>query len=345
MLKNAFEEYRICMSEVYSRARELIRCPEDIPREFRVSCLPVPGEFFSLRKNLFSALFQSVYLVLEIKKERRCLYGKLNHLFRIWVTSADNLLDGEDKAPLPLKIAGESRIMRQVISIMAADRIMKQMLDEAVDKAVITARDSSVLSEKSLETLLPSAAEEASEEGGILQRPHPDYVLNTIHKLKTGLLFHIPFLGLEAIETDIDKGRLSACKEGLSKFGLGCQILDDIRDMFRDYRQRRHNYVLSRIFWQGRSRDMELLKELEKNANLQDKIFLNFSEAALPAADLAYDLLKEGLLILDELGLGLGEFGARNMAWSMFNVLDAGELIKCRPQGAPLIMQPAFMIS
>lgn len=343
LLKESFEEYRLCSKEVYSKAQELIRCPEDISKEFQVSCLPMPEEFFYLKKNLFSALFQSVYRILGIKEERRCLYGKLNHLFRIWVTSADNLLDGEDKITLPLKIPGESRIMRQVISIMAADRIMKRILDEAVEEKVITIEESKILADKSLRILLPSAAEEASEEGGILQRPDPDYVLNTIHKLKTGLLFHIPFLGPESIESGIDQDRLSGCKEGLGRFGLGCQLLDDIRDMARDYLEKRHNYVLSCIFWQGRSGDIDLLKDLEKDMRVQDKISPFFNQVVLPAAELAGDLLKDGLFILDKLGLGLGESAAKNMARSMFKILDVGELTKCKLQAAALTMPPAFM--
>lgn len=345
MLKESFEEYSLCASGVYSKAQELVRCPEDVPAEFRVSCLPVPAEFFSLRKNLFSTLFQSVYRILGVKEERRRLYGGLNHLFRVWVTSADNLLDGEDKITLPLKMPGESRIMRQVISIMAADRIMKRMLDEAQGKAVITREESSILSERSLQILLPSAAEEASEEGGIWRRPHPDYVLNTIHKLKTGLLFHIPFLGPEAIEAGMDTDKLFACKEGLARFGLGCQLLDDIRDMAGDYLEKRHNYVLSWIFWKERSGDIELLKELEKDMRIQDKIFPYFKGAVPAAADLAGDLLLDGLTILDKRGLGLGEYAIKRMALSMFKVLDVGELAKCRLQAAPLTMQPAFMTS
>lgn len=343
LLKEAFEEYRICSREVYFKAQELISCSGDVPKEFQVSCLPVPEDFFSLKKNLFSTLFQSAYRILWVKEERRCLYGKLNHLFRVWVTCADNLLDEEDKITFPLKIPGESRVMRQVISIMAADRIMQGILNEAVEKTVITKEESSLLAEGSLRILLPSAAEEASEEGGILQRPHPDYVLNTIHRLKTGLLFHIPFLGLDAIEKGIDPDRLSACKEGLGRFGLGCQLLDDIRDMARDYLEKRHNYVLSCIFWQVCSRDIDLLKDFEKDIKVQDKIFPFFSQVVLPAAELAGDLLKEGLFILDKLGLGLGESAAKNMARSMFKILDVGELTKCKLQAAALTMPPAFM--
>ena len=31
-------------------------------------------------------------------------------------------------------------------------------------------------------------------------------------------------------------------------FGLGCQILDDIRDISKDYLEKRHNYILSKIY-------------------------------------------------------------------------------------------------
>lgn len=85
--------------------------------------------------------------------------------------------------------------------------------------------------ELSLRVLLPSAAQEAGEEGGIRKRPGPDYVLRTIHRFKTGLLFHIPFLGPEHVEENISPARLERLKDALLSFRLGCQVLDDILDL------------------------------------------------------------------------------------------------------------------
>jgi hypothetical protein len=328
ILNPAFEECRTCLESVFKNAKNILHTPAGTPAEFEVRLGAVPNEFYEIRKNLFSTLFQSVYHLLKIEKERRLLYGKLNYLFRIWVTSADNLLDNEDKIVVPIEINGSSRVMRQVISIMLADRILKKIIEDAVADGVITEHDASSLSNKSLQILLPSAAEEASEEGGITSRPDADYVLNTIHRLKTGLLFHIPFLGPDTVEKNISQQSLVLCKEGLMSFGLGCQILDDIRDISKDYLEMRHNYILSKIY-SDEPIYLAKLSEIETVIDGSSNIFDMFPDVVHPAADKAAELLHNGLSMLDTAGLGVGKQMAKVLALSMFNVLGVGELTQC----------------
>ena len=198
VLKNSFSEQRSCMHAVHAAARRIAKSPSGTAEAFDVHVGPLPEALLAPRKNLFSTLFHATYLTLEIPRPRRMLYGKLNHLFRIWVTSADNLLDGEDKCVLPLVMPGTSRVMRDVVAIMTADRVLWRLLNDAVSAGTLTADQADVLAEHSLRCLLPSAAQEASEEGGIAERPAPEYVLDTIHVLKTGLLFSIPGINISA---------------------------------------------------------------------------------------------------------------------------------------------------
>jgi hypothetical protein len=95
LLQSSFGEHKQCMHCIYSKIDSLLQSPDGTLPEFYVSMDKIPKSFFALRKNLFSTLFMSSYHMLDIPKERRLLYGKLNHLFRAWVTSADNLLDDE----------------------------------------------------------------------------------------------------------------------------------------------------------------------------------------------------------------------------------------------------------
>ncbi|OIO37570.1 MAG: hypothetical protein AUJ75_03995 [Candidatus Omnitrophica bacterium CG1_02_49_10] len=326
-LSDAFGEYKVCLEDIYEKAGEVIRTSEEIPREFKVGMGNIPDEFFLIKRNIFSTIFQSIYHILDIRDECRLLYGKFNHLFRIWVTSADNLLDNEDKVVIPIDMPGSSRVMRQVVSIMAADRIMKRLLDEAETEKVITGEESMVLSRKSLEILLPSAAEEASEEGGISSRPEPDYVLYTIHRLKTGMLFHIPFMGPDNIEKGIDIVSLNRCKDALDKFGLGCQILDDIRDLAKDFIEKRHNYILSTIYHNDMKEYVKALDDLKDKIDISGKIGSKFPEVVRPAAKLAKEFLTTGLKILSEEGLSIEESDIERMSSSMFGVLDVVEFI------------------
>jgi len=328
LLKMAFDEYTHCIKAVFKEADSILQCPPHTPAGFDVRMGAIPDAFYTIRRNLFSTLFQSVYHLLKIPESRRLLYGKLNHLFRIWVTSADNLLDNEDKIVVPMEIAGSSRVMRQVISIMLADRILKNVTDQAVQNKTLTEEQAATLTHKTLQILLPSAAEEASEEKGITHRPDSDYVLQTIHRLKTGLLFHVPFLGIDAIETGLDCEIVAQCKDGLMSFGIGCQILDDIRDLAKDYLEKRHNYLLSHIY-ADKPLYLAKLHEIESVIDVNSNVFHLFPDVVRPAADKALQFLTDGLLSLGSAGLGINRNAAKFLSLGMFDILGVGELIQC----------------
>ncbi len=323
IMQRAFAEQRQCMRGIYSLLDKTLNTSADTPEEYRVRMGDIPDAFYKRRKNLFSSLFQATYQILDIAPERRLLYGKLNHLFRIWVTSADNLLDDENKVVVPLAMPGNSRVMNQVVAIMAADRALHHLLDEAVQNGVIPATKAIELGDRALQVLLPSAAQEASEEGGITLRPEPHYVLNTIHVLKTGLLFHIPFVGPETVDTHLDPVRLQTIKNALLHFGLGCQLLDDLRDMARDFVENRHNYVLSILACENHP----ILKEWKtRGIGLDERLYREVPHAALPTLRLALDTMRGALATLANNGLKLGHGRSHDMACSMLNVLDLEDL-------------------
>src|SRR5450830_1097374 len=75
VLRRAFREQQAIVREVNTLAAEIVRSPADTPDGFAVGLDPVPGPLLTLRRNLFSSLFQATYHVLEIAPERRRLYG------------------------------------------------------------------------------------------------------------------------------------------------------------------------------------------------------------------------------------------------------------------------------
>jgi len=327
IIAGSFKECRESIAEVYSIMNRILDTPEGTPAEFMVNLDKVPKQFFSLRNNIFSALFQASYHLLEIPAERRLLYAKINRLFRIWVTSADNLLDNENKMVVPLKMKAESHMMHQVIAVMAADRVLKELLDQAVEAGTITQDESRTISYGTLQVLLPSAAEEALEEKGVEERPDPDYVLYTIHRMKTATLFQIPFLGPESIEQSVDREMMARIQWAFDRFGLGCQLLDDIRDISRDYLQKRHNYILSKIFFNNRKEDITKLRVMmDPPPDEGTKIFKFFPETVQPAAKLARAMLNDSLQALDSLGLHMSQGNIKRMIKSMFAMLDVEEL-------------------
>ena len=314
----ALLEQQECIREIHARLAPHLASPAGTPTAYEVRPGPLPEAHLGWRKIIFSTLFQSVYHLMDVPAPRRLLYGKLIHLFRIWVTSADNLLDGEDKEVVPVVFPGQARVMRQIVAVMAADRVLAEILNDAVAAGAISAVQRDELARESLRRLLPSAAQEATEEGGIAVRPPPEEVLGVIHRLKTGLLFNVAFVGPEIVEPAAF-ARTARLREGLMDFGLGCQVLDDVRDMARDLLEKRHNYVLSVLAHQAPDR----LNELAARAHsVSDRLYLDVPQYALPAARRGFDLLVSGLRTLGEAGLGYDGAQAESMARAMFPVLD-----------------------
>jgi hypothetical protein len=323
LLARAFTEQNACMRAVYAVAAEFVQPPADAPPELAVHLGGIPAAFFTPRRNLFSTLFYSVYLALGVSKPRRMLYGKLNHLFRMWVTSADNLLDAEDKCVLPLEMPGTSRVMREVVAIMAADRVLWRLLNDAVSAQTVTAPQADALARESLRCLLPSAAQEASEEGGIAKRPSPESVLEHVHVFKTGMLFAVPFLGIDVVEDGADGGKVERLRRALKAFGGGCQILDDIRDMARDLVEKRHNYVLSLM---ARDCPAKLSELASVGAKAGDRLYLRVPRVSLEAARLGYQRLVDACTVLRDEGVLMPRAPVARMAEAMFTALDLEDL-------------------
>jgi len=322
-MRQAFHEQQACIHDVYDRMGPYLYSPSDTPAGYAVRPDRVPESFYTWRKNLFSTLFHSAYLLLNCPEPRRRLYGRLIHLYRIWVTSADNLLDDEDKVVVPLVIAGSSRVMRQVVALMAADRVLADILRDAVGDGTIDNRVAASLQRESLCRLLPSAAEEAAEEGGVGTRPDPEHVLEVIHRLKTGLLFNIAFAGPEIAEPYLAPARLEAIKTALMQFGLGCQLLDDVRDLGKDLREQRHNYLLS---WLTHHQPETLPALTDRAAAGADRLYLHTPRLAAMAAERGLQMMREGLTQLGQEGLDFGHKEADRMARFMFTMLDLKEL-------------------
>lgn len=323
VMRRAWKEQQDCIADVYARMAPYLSSPRGTPAGYEVRASAIPDSYYSWKKNMFSSLFHSVYILMDLPPANRALYGRMIHLYRIWVTSADNLLDNEDKIVVPMDMPGQSRVMRQVVALMASDRVLAEILAERVAAGVLTGQKALDLSGESIRRLLPSAAQEATEEGGITDRPDPEHVLNVIHRLKTGLLFNLAFAAPEIVEERYPEEQARSLQSALMEFGLGCQLLDDVRDLARDLRERRHSYVLS---WMAHHCP-ETLERLEAGLSPDsDRLYLQVPEAVVPAARRGFAMMCAGLTTLGKAGLGCDETEAAFMARRMFTVLDIGEL-------------------
>lgn len=323
LLGRAFAEQKLCVAHVNRLMAPYLESPAGTPAEYEVRPCAMPQDALTWNRNIFSTLFHAMYFLLDCPEPRRLFYGRLLQLFRIWVTSADNLLDNEDKVVVPVRMPGESRIMRQVVTLMAADRVLSDLLEEAVAAGTVSPGSCALLRRETLRSLLPSAAQEATEEGGVTDRPDPEHVLSVIHRLKTGLLFNVAFVGPSLLEPGLDKTRFECLKEALMKFGVGCQILDDVRDLGSDLRNRRHNYVLS---WLNMHAPDVIEALRPKAAHDGDRMYRKVPDAVAPAAARGLNMMREGLTTLSRAGLDCNEREVEHMARFMFAALDLPEM-------------------
>lgn len=260
-----------------------------------IRLVPPDQATFSLARNFFSTLFLYSYYRIGIPAERRILYAAINQCLRGMVTGCDNLLDDEYKTTLETDLPPQAHRFRSVLDIMVADRVLFALLAEYCRVHDLPVERALRASAASLRALTESGAQEAAEEGGIDERLPPEIVLANIHHFKTGVLFQstwaVPALFEEAITPEA-----LAVQEALYRIGIGCQMLDDIVDLFVDVRERRHNYVASMIV----HREPAAMWE-----DLQRRLTTEETPAGLYAAwpDLAARMRTEALATLSN-GLG-----------------------------------------
>jgi hypothetical protein len=212
-----------------------------------IQLIPPDQAMLSLANNFFSTLFLYSYYRSDIPSERRILYAAVNQCLRGMVTGCDNLLDDEYKVTLKTDLPQQAHRFRSVLDIMVADRVLFTLLSHHCSDNGLPAELAVQACNTSLQALALSGKQEASEEGGISERLIPGQILSDIHHYKTGILFQSTWAIPCLFENKLSQETLST-QQALYQIGIGCQLLDDITDLFTDLQEHRHNYVASVIF-------------------------------------------------------------------------------------------------
>ncbi|MCY2927011.1 MAG: class 1 isoprenoid biosynthesis enzyme [Planctomycetota bacterium] len=202
---------------------------------------PRPGEAcLTIERNFFSTFFLAVTRQAVGPSKYMPLFAMVNQAMRAWVTACDNILDDEYKEIFPFTFADSGRQMRSVLTLLIADRVAAEYVVDAFDEPGLLARVGRV----SLSALMSSAIQESQEEARPVALLPPGQILDDIHQRKTGDLFMAPLALPEALEPMAEPVR-HAAQRALCRFGLGCQILDDAKDMAADLQAGRHNLLVS----------------------------------------------------------------------------------------------------
>jgi len=262
--------------------------------EGTIHLVPPDQAAFSLPRNFFSTLFLYSYHRIGIPPQRRILYAAVNQCLRGMVTGCDNILDDEYKTTLETDLPPQAHRFRSVLDIMVADRALFTMLVNHCRTHDLPVELALRASTASLTALTKSGAQEASEEGGTDERLAPDIVLQKVHHYKTGLLFQSTWAIPTLFEKTMPADAL-AVQEALYQIGIGCQILDDIVDLFDDLRERRHNYVASVIAHQEPSILWEQAKILSAGEETSDCFYAAWPLFSAKIQQEALTTLENGL--------------------------------------------------
>jgi hypothetical protein len=262
-----------------------------------------PSEaYFALKNNFFSMLFLYSYHRAGIYGDHRIMYVSINQCLRGMVTGCDNILDDEYKKTLETDLPEEGARFRSVVDIMVSDRVLFDILLNAMQRGILSRDNLLDASALSLHALLRSGAQEASEEKGITGILPPEEVLQLVHHYKTGLLFQAPWQIPRSLEV-IPRTNTDSMMKALYAIGMGCQIMDDMVDLSHDIRKHRHNYVLSLLYKDaGEEADRQIERILASDNALDGsgKILAAFPKAGAAATEKALLFLKDGLEALFE---------------------------------------------
>lgn len=222
---------------------------------------PPPNFLAYAQRNIFSILFLSVYRSIGIPAERRVFYGVVNHAIRGIVTATDNILDDEYKEMLPLRFPENATRFKSVMHILLFDRFLARAMDEAAAGGVIRPDQRDAIQRRIFDAMIPIGAEEASEEGGVGEILPPDRILSSIHMYKGGNLLRLAFVAPRLVEKEL-AGPLELADRGIYRIGMALQVIDDLTDFYDDIRDRRHNYLVSSVRFEGTTAERERLERI-----------------------------------------------------------------------------------
>jgi len=296
---------------------------------------PPAGLLRYAQRHIFSILFLAVYRAIGIPEERRLLYGIINHAIRGIVTGTDNLLDDEYKEMLPLRFPERATRFKSVMHILLFDRFLFRVLDEAASRGLLPAGQRQLVQQKIFQAMVPIGEEESTEEGGVREILTPAQILQSIHVHKGGNLLRLAFVAPRLIEQDLFAA-LETADQGIFRIGMALQVIDDLTDFYEDIRDRRHNYLVSSIRFEGTAAERELLQRLFDGASEQPPVDRVFRISVERVMTRAIGEALAGFAELEQAGFWLSTADARRLIRYLFRLRGVGDLLSLWPRGKEL---------
>ena len=283
------------------------------------------------QKNFFSILFLSVYKALGIPRERRLLYGVINHCLRGLVTGTDNLLDNEYKEMLPLNLPDGAIRFKSVMHILLFDRFLCRVIGQMAEAGMLDSRQVYSVHAALFKAMVPIGAEEAQEEGGVREILSPADIVNSVHMYKGGKLLCLAFVAPALLEQK-RRDRLALAEQGIFSIGLALQIIDDLTDFYDDIRDFRHNYLVSVVQYEGTDEERSRLAgELAQRSGQGPAIEDVFRSSVGLVMERAIGEALQGFELLGRAGFPLARHHALRLIRRLFKLRGVQQLLPFFP--------------
>lgn len=258
--------------------------PPHVPSADEVS---TPDGLRFLQEYFFLILFRSIFGSLGVPDDRLQVYTELNFCIKGTITAADNIFDDQAKSLLPLADHAGSRFM-SILQLMSFERLLRVVLDRAVADGVIDAGGVAPIQRALMDRMASIGVLEGSEEGGVDDIPHPDVMVETVHRIRGGSLFALAFAAPSVLEAGAMAEKMGDAESAIARLGTAFQIVDDLTDFEFDVGRRSHNLLVAQIRHEGTPQERAALEPLWSDgsvpADVVEEVFATSARAVLERA-------------------------------------------------------------
>lgn len=261
-----------------------------------------PAGLTFLQEYFFLVLFRSIFRSLGVPDERLQTYTELNFCVKGTITAADNLFDDQAKSLLPLAAHSGARF-QSILQLMSFERLLRGVLDRAEGRELIDSTQARSIQRALLDRMAEIGVLEGSEEGGVDDIPHPDAMVEAVHRVRGGALFALAFAAPAVLESGPLALSMQVAEEAIARLGTAFQIVDDLTDFEFDVGRKSHNLLVAQVHHLGTPEERAALQPLWEGAPIPDGVVESvFPESAHAVLDRAYEEATAAFRSLHDLG-------------------------------------------
>ena len=273
-----------------------------------------------LQRNFFSILFLSIYAAVGIEKERRQSYSLITHAVRGLVTCSDNILDGEDKGAVRLRLGGGA-VLPDILLIMMQDGLLRETVARLTPDPGLQRRTCRAFTD----ALVAIAREECAEEAAVEEVLLPDEILGRIHHYRGEQLLQLAFIAPQMNEPRLSAG-IEKAKQAVGRLGLALQVLDDVTDLAEDIARRNHNFLRSWVVHNGSDGPLTDQALAGMGPDVLGAPERTFPRATEQVLSVAVGMALEGFGMLHEAGHAVDRAAGARLLEMMFELRGLGKL-------------------